>query len=151
MSTSDRFWFLSLHQRPPSPPQPEPNMLRLLKTIIFSRWLRDYLAAPADDQLNLPNANRDSTAPSETGVSTHAEATNLLSQSYFDSAQKLRRSFPQRCSWLESGDLHFLEERAMGGGRYADAWRGRLDGRNVVIKAHRCYISFDHDWVRMVS
>lgn len=126
-------------------------MFRWLKKLFLSRRPRDHRATSAEDQLDLPNARRNSPASSEASVIADTEATNLLSQSYFDSAQKLRRTFPPTCSWLESEDLDFVGESPMASGRYADIWKGRLDGRDVVIKTYRCYISFDCDWIRMVS
>lgn len=124
---------------------------KILKTLFRSRRLRDRRATPADDQLGLPDAHRNSTALSEASVTTDTEATNSLSQAYFDSAQQLRGKFPQACCWLASEDLQLVKERSGRSGRYADVWKGRLDGRVVAVKAYRCYVHFDPDWVRLVS
>ena len=128
------------------------RLFRLLKHFFRSRRQRDHgTGTPADGvQLDLSDAHRNSTASSETSVTAHTEETNLLSLSYFDSAQKLRRTLPQTCAWLKPADLLFTGEPPVGG-RYADVWKGRLDGRDVYIKAYRCYVRFDPDSVRMVS
>lgn len=77
------------------------------------------------------------------------EASNLLSKMFWDLAQKLRPSFPKTCSWLDPPDLQDIGEMAVDGGRFAEVWRGRLDGRDVAIKTYRCYVRFDCDQIRM--
>jgi len=53
--------------------------------------------------------------------------------------------------WLDPTDLQDIEEFPVDGGRFADVWRGRLEGREVAIKSYRCYATLDNDLVRMVS
>jgi hypothetical protein len=128
-------------------------MLRLFKKFFrpcFSRK-RDRQPAPQGGQPHFRNARRESTASSQARLGTDTEATNALSLVYFNSAQKLRRSFPDTCIWLEKGDLHVDEGCPVRNGRYANVRKADLDGRNVAIKSHRCYINFKLDETRMVS
>lgn len=122
-------------------------MLRKLKRFL-RRCFRSQ-APPLDDHLHPRNAHQNSPAPSGTRAPPGSETADPLLQEYFDSAQKLKRNFPQTCSWLEPGDLDPVYEGVVAGGRYADVRRGRLGGRDVAVKSYRCYVCFDCDWVRM--
>ncbi|KAF9644513.1 kinase-like protein [Thelephora ganbajun] len=127
-------------------------MFRRLRTFfrsLRSRRLQNRSGTPADDRLDIRNAHQGPPASPESRVTTDAEASNSLSQSFFDSAQELRRSSPQTCNWLDTPDIQDIGEHAVDGGRYADVLKGRLDGRDVAIKSYRCYVCFDCDRIRM--
>lgn len=139
---------------PLSNSQPGHTMFRKFKDLLrrsFPRRRRDHQATPVGGQPHPQNAHQNPPAPSGIHTTPENETADSLSREYFDSAQKLRRNFPQTCSWLEPRDLDFTEEGAVAGGRYADVRRGRLGGRGVAVKSYRCYIRFDCHWVRMVG
>ena len=119
-----------------------------------SRRLRDHqpTTTPPVVQLDPPNAHQVPRTSSESRTTSHSETSDpTIPQKHYNSAQELRHSLQQTCSWLSQPDLDVSGERAVDGGRYADVWRGSLDGRDVAVKAYRCYIHFDLDWVRLVS
>jgi len=130
-------------------------MFRLLKNLFRLPLLfrpRDVHVDPVDDKPNLRNVNPAPPTPTpERPLSTNAENSNRLSKTFWKLAAKLRPYFPQTCSWLEPTDLQDIEESPVDGGRFADVWRGRLQGREIAIKSYRCYVRFDCDQVRMVS
>jgi len=113
---------------------------------------RDVHANPVDDQTNLRNVNQAPPAQiPERSLGTGAENSIRLSRRFFELAANLRPSLPRTCSWLDPMQLQDIEEWPIDGGRFADVWRGRLEGREIVIKSYRCYVRFDCDQVRMVS
>ena len=66
-----------------------------------------------------------------------------LSRRYAQAAQDLRPSIPFTCNWLNPEDIKFLGERPIGAGGFANFWEVTYNGRKVVLKSYRCYISFD--------
>ena len=58
-------------------------------------------------------------------------------------AQDRRSSLPYACHWLGPEDIEIVGERPMGAGGFADIWEGTHNGRKIVLKSYRCYISFD--------
>ena len=130
-------------------------MFRLFKNRFnprSSRGLPDPVGDSAEDRVDLRNAHRTSMTPSEFSTTTDVGSSESLRQSYWDLAFKLRPSFPPECSWLEPSDLQDIEERAVDGGRFAEVWKGHLEGREVAIKSYRYYERFDQrDSVCMVG
>jgi len=121
-------------------------MFRLLRKCVnprSSRGLPDPAGGSKEDRVDLGNAHPNSITPSEFSTTTDAGSSESLRQGYWDIALKLRPSFPPECSWLELSDLQGIGERAVGSGRYANVWKGRLEGREVAIKSYRYYIRFD--------
>jgi hypothetical protein len=112
---------------------------------------RDSHADPADDRTDLTTTNRPPQTPSERHPRPDAENPNRLSQVFWELAAKLQPSLPRTSNWLNLTDVQDIEEPPVDGGRFADVWRGRLEGRAVAIKSYRCYVRFDCELVRMVS
>ena len=66
-----------------------------------------------------------------------------LSLRYAQMAQDLRPSMPPSFLWLEPENLKIFGEHPMGAGGFTNIWEGIYDGRKVVLKSYRCYMTFD--------
>lgn len=129
-------------------------MFRLLRNFFYpSRPCKPQESQlnPADDRADLRNVHRVSPASTKRRVGAEAESSSRLCKDFWNLALTLRPTFPQTCSWLGLPDLQDIDERPVDGGRFADVWRGRLEGRDVAVKSYRCYVCFDCDQIRMVS
>lgn len=129
-------------------------MMRAVKDLIrylTSCKLQDHHAGLPDDQLKLRDAHQDSPAPPGARPTADNEASNLLSQKYFDLAQKLRQSVPSTCTWLEPEELKIIGGHPVAAGGSADIWEACYGGRKVALKSYRCYTQFNSDQVYKVS
>jgi len=128
-----------------------PSLKNLFRRL-FHRRPRDHQVNRADDQTEpLGNAHQLPSTLPERRLATDAESPNQLCQEFLDLAKGLQPSFPQGCGWLGPEDLQDIEDPPVDGGRFADVWKGRLEGRQVALKSYRCYVCFDCDRVRLVS
>jgi hypothetical protein len=66
-----------------------------------------------------------------------------LSQHYAEMAQTLRPFMPLTCCWLSPEDVKPIGNHPIAAGGYANVWEARYDGRRVVLKSYRCYVTFD--------
>ncbi|KAF9645687.1 kinase-like protein [Thelephora ganbajun] len=58
-------------------------------------------------------------------------------------AQELSSSLLSSCPSLSPEDIELTSERPVSAGGFADIWGAMHDGRKVVLKSYRCYMSFD--------
>ena len=65
------------------------------------------------------------------------------SRRYVQLAQGLPSSSPSTCRWLGPGELKIVSEHPIAAGGFSNVWEGTHDGRKVVLKSYRCYVSFD--------
>jgi len=66
-----------------------------------------------------------------------------LLQRYAQMARGLRPSLPFTCRWLGPEDVKVICERPIAAGRFSNVFEATYDGRKVILKAFRCYVSFD--------
>ena len=66
-----------------------------------------------------------------------------LSQHYAQMAQDLRSSLPPACHWLIPEEVDVVGEHPIAAGGFADIYEGIHNGRKVVLKSFRCYLSFN--------
>ena len=66
-----------------------------------------------------------------------------LSQRYAHVARDLRSSLPSSCRWFEPEDIKLICGGPIAAGGFADIWEATHNGRKVILKSYRCYISFD--------
>jgi len=66
-----------------------------------------------------------------------------LSQRYAQMAWGFLLSSPPACHWLGPGEVRIIGEHPIAAGGFANVWEGTHDGRKVVLKSYRCYLSFD--------
>ena len=113
-------------------------MLRRFEQFFPPRRLREHQPTTPESRATSPSSEKSSTT---------------IKQRYYDSAQELRSSLQQTCSWLDQKDLRVAGERPVDSGRYADVWGGSLDGRDVAVKSYRLYThpDFRLDFVRLVG
>lgn len=71
-----------------------------------------------------------------------ADDATLL-QHYAQIARGLRPSLPSTCRWLGPEDAKVICERPIAAGRFSNILEAIYDGRKVVLKTFRCYVSFD--------
>lgn len=120
------------------------QLLKKLVNLCSPRGLLDPVRGSEEDGIDLRNAHRNSTTPSESSTTADAGSSNLLRQTYRDLVlTTLRPSFPPECNWLEPSDVEVTGERPVDGGRFAEVWRGRLEDRKVAVKSYRYYQRFD--------
>jgi hypothetical protein len=58
-------------------------------------------------------------------------------------AQVLLPSLLPRCPLLNPDDINLAGEHPFSGGGFAQIWEATYNGRKVVLKSYRCYVSFD--------
>jgi len=58
-------------------------------------------------------------------------------------AQDLRPSLQSACPWFGSEDVELIGNHPIAAGGFSDIWEGMYDGRKVVLKSYRCYMSFN--------
>ena len=66
-----------------------------------------------------------------------------LLQRYAQVARNLRSSLPPSYRWLGPEHVKFICERPVAAGGFADIWEATYNGRKVILKLYRCYVSFD--------
>jgi len=66
-----------------------------------------------------------------------------LSQHYAQMARELLSSSLSVCHWLDPEEVKVVGEHPIAAGGFANVWEGTHDGRKVVLKSYRCYVSFD--------
>lgn len=65
-------------------------------------------------------------------------------QRYPQMAHDLRSSMSlATCRWLNPEDVGLVGERPIAAGGFANIYEATYDGRKVVLKSYRCYVSFD--------
>jgi len=64
-----------------------------------------------------------------------------LSKHYAQVAQNLRSSMSSTCRWLDPEDIELVGEHPIGAGGSANIWEVIYNGRKVVLKSYRCYVS----------
>ena len=62
---------------------------------------------------------------------------------YAQVARDLRSSLPPSYRWLGPEHVKFICERPVAAGGFADIWEATYNGRKVMLKLYRCYVSFD--------
>ena len=70
------------------------------------------------------------------------DAAALL-QRYVQMAQDLQPSLPSTCRRVNRDDLKLISKQPTAAGSFADILEATYNGRGVVLKAYRCYVSFD--------
>jgi len=75
---------------------------------------------------------------------------NLLRR-YAQMARELLSTLPSPCPLLSPEDVELMDERPIAAGGFSDIRKAKHNGRNVVLKAYRCYRLFDHTQVVVVS
>ena len=70
-----------------------------------------------------------------------------LSQHYARVAQGILLSLSPSCRRLGLGDINLVSTCPVGGGGFADIYEATHDGRKVVLKSYRCYVSFNIEHV----
>ena len=73
-----------------------------------------------------------------------------LPQHYTQITQTLQSSLPSACRWLSSDIIKLVGRHPVAAGGFADIWEGTYDGREVVLKSYRCYMSFDVSQIFLV-
>lgn len=66
-----------------------------------------------------------------------------LSQHYAQMVQEPLSSLPSSCRLLGPEDFKLVGEHPIAAGRFANVWVGTYQGRKVVLKSYRCYMSSD--------
>ncbi|KAF9641890.1 hypothetical protein BDM02DRAFT_3273656 [Thelephora ganbajun] len=66
-----------------------------------------------------------------------------LLQRCAQTAQELSSFLLSSCPSLSPEDIKLTSERPVAAGGFADIWGAMHDGRKVVLKSYRCYMSFD--------
>ena len=66
-----------------------------------------------------------------------------LSQRYVSIVQVLQPSLPPTCRWLIPEDINLIGKLPIAAGAFANIYQATCDGRKVVLKSYRPYISLD--------
>ena len=66
-----------------------------------------------------------------------------LLRHYAQMAREVLTSLPLPHPFLSSEDLELMDEHPAAAGGFADIWKAKYGGREVMLKAYRCYRSFD--------
>ena len=61
---------------------------------------------------------------------------------YAQMAQDLRSSLPSTCRWL-GPEVNLTGEHPIAAGGFTDLYEAIYDGRKVILKSYRLYVSFD--------
>ena len=72
------------------------------------------------------------------------------SQCYVQMAQEGLSPSPSLYHLLGPEDVKPVGEHPIAAGGFSDIWEGVYDGRTVVMKSYRCYVSFDAAQIAMV-
>ena len=56
-------------------------------------------------------------------------------------AWDLRSSLPSTCRWLGPEDVNLVSEHPVASGEFANIHEATHDGRKVMLKSYRCYVS----------
>ena len=64
-------------------------------------------------------------------------------QRYAQIARDLRPSLPSTCCWLGPEDVKLIGKHPIAAGKFSNIWEATHNGRKAVLKAYRCYVSFD--------
>lgn len=64
-------------------------------------------------------------------------------QRYAQVARDSLSSLPFSCILLSPEDIELTGEHPVAAGGFADIWKAKHDGREVVLKTYRCYRLFD--------
>jgi len=66
-----------------------------------------------------------------------------LLRRYAQMAREHLSTLPSSCPLLSPEDVELVGGRPVAAGGFSDIRKAKRDGRNVVLKAYRCYRSFD--------
>lgn len=70
---------------------------------------------------------------------------------YTRMVRDIRPSLPSTCRWLGPGDVTLVGEHPIAAGGFTNAHEAIYDGRKVMLKSYRPYVSFDTAQVIAVS
>lgn len=62
---------------------------------------------------------------------------------YAQMAQDILSSLPFTCPWLGPKDVNPVGEHPIAAGGFTDVYEATYDGRRVILKSYRLYVSFD--------
>ena len=77
------------------------------------------------------------------GPPTPNADVSTLPQRYVQMAQDLQPSLPSLCRQINPADLELLSKHPIAAGSFADILEVTYKGHKFMLKAYRCYFSFD--------
>lgn len=80
------------------------------------------------------------------GLPTPSSDVISLSQHYLQIARVLQSFMPPTCRLSSLEDVKPIGDHPIAAGGVADIWEAVYDGRKVVLKSYRCYVTFDVAW-----
>ena len=129
-----------LRHPPPLPPSHIPMHLPPQTYALRRGESLDFGEYPASQPLH-----HSPPPPQHEARNSHAPGLDnaYLSRRYAQMARDILSSLPSTCRRLGPEKVKIVNEHPIAAGGFANVLQGILDGRKVVLKSYRCYVSFD--------